>query len=124
MEGVIVQTERIYREVPVVVTAVLIILAVLFLAVYLLRLIRYCKKNKGQAAKEIAVYVAAVIICILGSCCLVSQSMTIHNYLVITIDDSVSFNEFNKRYEVMSKDGNLYTVRELPIEENEAGDNE
>lgn len=124
MEGIIVQTERIYRGVPVVVTAALVILAALFLVVYLLRLIRYCKKNKGQAAKAIAVYVAAVIICILGSCCLVSQSMTIHNYLVITIDDSVSFNEFNKRYEVMSKDGNLYTVRELPIEENEAGDNE
>lgn len=124
MEGVIVQTERVYRGVPGIVTAGLMIAAALFLAIYLLRLIRYCKKNKSGAVKAITAYVVAAVICVLGSCCLISQSMTIHNYLVITIDDSVSFNEFNKRYEVMSKDGNLYTVRELPIEEMEAGDNE
>lgn len=29
-----------------------------------------------------------------------------------TIDDSVSVNEFNEKYEIIDKDGKLYTIRE------------
>lgn len=124
MEGVVIQTERIYRGVPVAITAILMTAAALFLAMYLLRLIQFCKKNKNQSVKAVCLYVVFTAVCVVGSCYLVGQTMTIHNDLVVTIDDSVSFNEFYKHYEVVSKDGNLYTVRELAIEESEAGDNE
>ena len=30
----------------------------------------------------------------------------------VTIDDSVSLNEFNEKYEVISQEGKIYTVRE------------
>lgn len=38
----------------------------------------------------------------------------------VTIDDSVGFNEFNKRYEIVSQDGDIYTVieKELVYETN------
>ena len=32
-----------------------------------------------------------------------------------TIDDSVSFKEFNKRYEILSQDGDIYTVIEKEL---------
>lgn len=124
MDGVIVQTERVCRGAPWIVTLALVFIAAVFLALYLLRLVRFCKKNKTKSLKAIAIYVASAMICIACSCYLVSQSMTIHNYLVVTIDDSVGFNEFNERYQVLQKDGNLYTVRDLQIEDIEAGDNE
>lgn len=33
----------------------------------------------------------------------------------VTIDDSVSFNEFNERYEIIDIDGKIYTIREKEI---------
>ena len=37
---------------------------------------------------------------------------TFHTQYVVTIDDSVGYNEFTERYEITSQDGNVYTVRE------------
>ena len=33
-------------------------------------------------------------------------------YYKVTIDDSVSMNEFNEKYEIVSKEGKIYTIRE------------
>ena len=38
---------------------------------------------------------------------------TFHTEYKVTIDDSVSFNEFNSRYEIVSQDGDVYTVIEM-----------
>lgn len=35
---------------------------------------------------------------------------TFHTEYKITIDDSVSFNEFTERYKIISQDGDVYTV--------------
>ena len=37
----------------------------------------------------------------------------------ITIDDSVSFNEFNAKYKVLKQDGQIFTVVEREVEGNE-----
>ena len=37
----------------------------------------------------------------------------------ITIDDSVSFNEFNAKYKVLKQDGQIFTVVEREVDENE-----
>lgn len=34
----------------------------------------------------------------------------------VCIDDSVSFNEFNSRYEIISQDGDVYTVIERQVD--------
>lgn len=124
MEGVIVQTERIYREMPIAIAVALIVGMAVFLTWYLLNVIRFCKKNKDKAVTAVARYVAVTLLCIIFSGLSIGMATTIHSDLIVTIDDHVSFNEFNKHYEVIDKDGNLYTVRELPIEDVEAGDNE
>lgn len=40
------------------------------------------------------------------------EYQTIYTEYTVTIDDSVGFNEFYKHYEIISQDGNIYTVRE------------
>lgn len=124
MEGVIVQTERVVRGTPIVITVLLIGVLALFLSVYLIKLIPFCKKNKSKAVKSVVLYSVAAALCVAMSFLLVKGSTTIHNNLIVTIDDHVRFNEFYEHYEVVSRDGKLYTVRELPIEEVEAGDSE
>lgn len=37
---------------------------------------------------------------------------TFHTEYEVTIDDSVGFNEFTNRYEIVSQDGDVYTVIE------------
>lgn len=127
MEGVIIQTERVYRGMPVVVAAVLIVALAGFLTWFLLSTIRFCKRNKNNTAVLTACFAVAFVFCGLMTGLIIRQVTTIHNDLIVTIDDSVGFNEFSEHYEIVSRDGNLYAVRELEIEEiehEEAGDNE
>lgn len=37
---------------------------------------------------------------------------TFHTEYRVTIDDSVGFNEFTSHYDILSSDGNVYTVRD------------
>lgn len=63
--------------------------------------------------------VSAICLCgfITNSCnnVLVEKS----NSYKITIDDSVSFNEFNAKYKVLKQDGQIFTVVEREVEANE-----
>ena len=118
MEGVIIQTERVYRQVPIATSVIMIVIMAAYLAWYLLYTVRYCKKHKDDTKGYVIAYSFVSLICVIASIFLISGTLTIHNDLIVTIDDSVSFNEFTERYEVVSKDGNLYTVRDL-VGENE-----
>lgn len=124
MEGVIIQTERAVRQIPIPVTVVMLFMLALFLSVMAIRTARTWKRTQKDKKKAIllSAYVAMLLACIAISCYFVSSTFTIHNYLVVTIDDEVRFNEFNQRYEVIDQDGKLYTVRELPVEIMEAED--
>lgn len=42
--------------------------------------------------------------------CLCYGYNTFYTEYKVTIDDSVGFNEFNSRYEIISNDGDVYTV--------------
>lgn len=127
MDGVVIHAEHVYRETPIVGTALIVVLTVVFLAWIVWNMIE-CFKQKSNDRWGVA-FVLAFATVILG--CLnigmINSSCTILNDLVVTIDDTVCFNEFYEHYEVVSQDGKLYTVRELSIEETEpkeAGDNE
>lgn len=41
---------------------------------------------------------------------------TFHTEYEVTIDDSVGFNEFNSRYEIVSQDGDIYTVIDRQVD--------
>ncbi len=57
-------------------------------------------------------------------CCFITYSC--HNLLAedynsykITIDDSVSFNEFNEKYKVLKQEGEIFTVVEREVKDND-----
>ena len=54
--------------------------------------------------------IASIIVACLGG----SKSKTDINYIEhkVTIDDSVSMNEFLDKYEILDQEGKIYTVRE------------
>lgn len=113
MNGVIVQTERIYRGFPISVSALIVILVAFFIANYTVRLIRFCQRNKSDSVKAVILFACIAVILATGVCVIINQAMTIHKDLIVTIDDSVRFHDFHKMYEIRAKDGNLYIVREL-----------
>lgn len=47
---------------------------------------------------------------------LVFEYNTFHTEYMVTINDSVGFNEFNSRYEIVSQDGDVYTVIEKDVQ--------
>lgn len=122
MDGVIIQTERIYRDLPVAAAMLFIVLLGAVLTWFLLNTIRFYKKNKGKRVLAVCLLIAMIISCVVLSGLTLRRTMIIHNDLIVTIDDSVSFNEFNKNYKIVSRDGNLYTVRMLETEVTEAED--
>lgn len=76
---------------------------------------------KDWISKIIAVVgvISAMCFCgfITASCrCLLAEES---NSYKITIDDSVSFNEFNAKYKVLKQDGQIFTVVERETEEND-----
>lgn len=119
MNGVIVHTEHIYRAMPVenfVFVVVLLFGAVCFMTMLYLRKLKEKKINTWYLHVLMAAFVtSAVALVLLG----VHQMKIIHKEQVVTIDDSVAFNEFFDHYEIISVDGNLYTVKEIEIEDTE-----
>lgn len=41
------------------------------------------------------------------------EYQTFYTEYTVTVDDSVEFNEFYNRYEIISQNGDIYTVREV-----------
>lgn len=127
MEGVVIHTEHVYRETPVGAVIFIFLIAVVCLVWAGLETIKEFKAKSDRRLAVGALFVATVVS--LGVFCTaaLNSTLTIHTDKIVTIDDTVCFNEFYEHYEVVSQDGKLYTVRELPIEETEpeeAGDNE
>lgn len=55
-----------------------------------------------------------LLLLIVGSCilCCVLEKPTGKYEYKVTIDDSVSMNEFNERYEIIEVEGRIYTIKE------------
>lgn len=95
----------------------------IFLGMYLGTIIDdRCKSAFGKRISVLVFGVLAVIFAIFAFFIADSISNKIdernHSYK-ITIDDSVSFNEFNAKYKVLEQDGKIFTVVEREVEENE-----
>lgn len=44
--------------------------------------------------------------------CIVNSTTYDHTEYQVIIDDSVNFNEFNEKYEIVNTDGKIYTIKE------------
>lgn len=64
----------------------------------------------------ITTFVTGILLCVVGLCMGLYRDNHANTFdyteYDILIDDSISYNEFVDKYEVLDKDGNIYTVRE------------
>lgn len=58
------------------------------------------------------IHCALVLLVAVGLC---FEYNTFHTEYIVTIDDSVGFNEFTRQYEIVSQDGDVYTVIEKEL---------
>lgn len=61
------------------------------------------------------VFLATIFSALMGGLfadCILSKAVEYETQYKVTIDDSVSMNDFNEKYEVIDQEGKIYTVRE------------
>lgn len=85
------------------------ILCVWFLAAAIVALFALLKYGY-DSWKEFAILIICVVLSI-GCGCLIPEDKYETHYQV-TIDNSVSMNEFQNKYEIIEVEGKIYTVRE------------
>jgi hypothetical protein len=73
----------------------------------------FLERDYGAA---IALTLLAILALILATSAFVEASEAPRTYYKVTIDDSVSMDEFMKKYEIIQTDGKIYTI----IEKDEA----
>jgi hypothetical protein len=89
----------------------------LFIIVLLIILIVGAINAYKEKSPSFILLIMSLIILALSSILIINGNIndykTIYTDYKITINDSVGFNEFYKNYEVVSKSGDVYTVREI-----------
>lgn len=85
------------------------ILCVWFLAAAIVALFALLKYG-CDSWKEPAFLVICVVLTIVCGCLIPERKYEIHYQ--VTVDDSVSMNEFQSKYEIIEVEGKIYTVRE------------
>lgn len=85
------------------------ILCALFLAVAIIALFALLKYG-CDSWKEFAILVICVVLTIVCGC-LIPEDKYETRYQV-TVDDLVSMNEFQNKYEIIEVEGKIYTIRE------------
>lgn len=80
-----------------------------FLATAIVALFALLKYGCGSW-KEFAILVVCVVLTIVCGCLIPERKYEIHYQ--VTVDDSVSMNEFQSKYEIIEVEGKIYTVRE------------
>ena len=61
---------------------------------------------------SIVVGVVISLLVLVAVCNITEYPVAYENQYKVTIDDNVSMNEFNEKYEVVSQEGKIYTIRE------------
>lgn len=109
MDGVeILSSETIYNTfLPVWCLAIGFLAAILFAALI----------SASIAYEKVWAFILCLV-CLIGSavvmifCCTENKNNISHIEYKVTIDDSVSMNEFLGKYEILDQEGKIYTVRE------------
>ena len=113
MDGITILSEHFCRGVELsglIIGGIFITIIVVFGLLY----IRYILKDLSGVIKNITTlfYVILVALYIHQIWGLISSHNTTHTEYTITIDDSVSFNDFFNKYEILKVDGDIYRVIE------------
>lgn len=85
------------------------ILCVWFLAAAIVALFALLKYG-CDSWKKFAILAICVVLTIVCGCLIPERKYEIHYQ--VTVDDSVSMNEFQNKYEIIEVEGKIYTVRE------------
>ena len=85
------------------------ILCAWFLAVAIVALFALLKYG-CDSWKEFAILVVCVVLFIVCGCLIPEDKYETHYQ--VTIDDSVSMNKFQDKYEIIEVEGKIYTIRE------------
>ena len=120
MEGVIVHAQHIYRGesiFSVVCGALIICLAMAWFAIEVMRGFKSSDSKRWVYMLLFFLYTVFAGVTLANS---INDAHAVYHDLVVTIDDTVGFNEFYDHYEIVSQDGSLYTVREIATEETES----
>ena len=110
MEGVTILSEIVTRDVSILGCIVLICLGIILLIVSILCLVLSIQEESGACA-----FLSAIIMIgsfVIGTVGIVNLSEKPYIVYKVTIDDNVSFNEFNEKYEIIKQDGLIYEVKE------------
>ena len=115
MKGITIIEEHLCRVVEL---RQLIALGIFFtlLCVGVLAFYRYTYKDaKNKCTKRliIACSIGIVIICIILWAHQIYNYNNIHYEYVVEVDDTVTFNDFFDRYEIVYADGDIYRVKEI-----------
>lgn len=110
MEGVNILSETVTRDISILGCIVLICLGIISLIVSILLLVVSIQEGLGTYVflSAIAILVSFVV----GTIGIVNLSEKPYIVYKVTIDDNVSFKEFNERYEIIKQDGLIYEVKE------------
>lgn len=74
--------------------------------------LKECEYEAGVIAGVIAGLVTALILSPLLTAALSKKEVGTETHYKVTIDDSVSMNEFLDKYEILDQEGKIYTVKE------------
>ena len=112
MDGINVIAEHFCRETSV---AMLIVGGAIVTILVAIALVIYWKIYKNNSSlKNFIIGCSIVILSILALFwyLMIDGYNTTHMEYTITIDDTIGFNEFNEKYEIISVNGNEYRVKE------------
>ena len=110
MEGVNILSETVTRDISIFGCIVLICSGIMLLIVGIICLVMSIQDGSGAYV----LFSAIVILCsfVVGTIGIVHLSDKPYTVYKVTIDDNVSFKEFNERYEIIKQDGLIYEVKE------------
>lgn len=115
MKGITIVEEHLCRVTEM---SELLVICIFFtlLCAGILAIHRFQYKHSDSRGLSILIIVCSTVVVIL---CIVKCALQICNYnktyyeYTIEVDDSVSFNDFFDRYEIVSVDGDRYRVKEI-----------
>jgi len=110
MEGVTILSETVTRDMSIFGCIVLICIGVIFLVVGIICIILSIREGAASLVIVSAVIIIAGVA--FGAIGMVHLSDKPYTVYKVTIDDDVSFKEFNEKYEIIKQDGLIYEVKE------------
>ena len=88
----------------------LVILCVIFFRISVTALVELVKYGY-DSWKQTALLVVCITFTVICGCCIPAKKY--ETYYQVTIDGSVSMNEFQSKYDIIKVEGKIYTVKEV-----------